>query len=507
MRLKRVRRTVGIALMGSSLLLGALTPLAASAAEGNAEDVPEETTTFEIAELKHGFWEGNPSDYGNNAVTKSYPPEAVCLVQPRFCNFPEGDADPTGGLGAQGNDLNDRIGENSGKAREQVQERDEGTPEDPVPPDTLPVSVAFGQKNYRSAVEFPLPEVPEGEDVDEFTVFLEQGNPTYSNSSPALRQAVLAGLTCARESEEEQGRCQRSEFEKVVTRSCDGETAETPEPCPREDEPLQVEMCPIVDLPETKDLDESEWEGERSQPEDTLPPVDCILGALGTIYSEVEVTQPNGEPATVTLWGFDLTFALQAWNAGEVDYAGVELRPASAENLAYGDPDPSYSKQVTFANALYYASETSKPPPPPAPFDPGPMTTGGGTTTSSGASGGSSGGDMFGTPPTPASGSPISNNSMSSQPQTTSEQPAVAEQPQTAQPETEETETLAANAPLGQPQTPWWLWLLILPFLGGAYLLQQSLAEEVAVASERRGAMTRLLERQAAHRGPDLVSN
>lgn len=503
MNFVRARRTAGLSLMLSSLVVGLLMAPAAIAAEGDPEDVPEETTSYSFTEEgeipRMGFWEGNPSDYGNNAVTKQYPPEAVCLVQPQFCNFPEGEEDPSGDLqlGEEGNDLNDDVGETSGDTQEGVREQDDGKPEDPVPPDTLPVSVAFGQKNYRSAIEFPLPEVPEGQVVEEFLVFLEQGNPTYSNSSPALRQAILAGLTCARG-------CDQDEFEKVVTRSCEGGTSDTPEPCPREEEPLQVEMCPIVDLPETE-FDDTEWEGERSQVEDTLPAADCVFGDLATIYPDVEVTRPDGTTATVTLWGFDMTFAMQAWNTGEVPYAGVAVLPASAENLAYGDPDPSYSKQVTFANAIYYASATAPPPAPVQPFDPGPSTASGGATTSTGSTGGSSSGGLFGTPPTPTSGSPISDSTGT--PQTTTEEPVVAEGNESAQSEPDQTEMLAAYAPLGEPETPWWVWLLVLAFLGGAYLFQQSLAEQPAMASQRSGAMTRLLERQAAQREPDLVTN
>ena len=505
MQLKRVRKVLGITLMGSSLLLGALTPLAASAAEG--EEVPEQTTGFTLGSEeipRMGFWNSDPSDYGDNAVTKQYPPEAVCLVQPQFCNFPEGEDDPSGDLELGGtlNDTNEQINDGSQELQGEVQGNDPGPPEDPVPPDTLPVSVAFGQKNYRSAIEFPLPDVPEGEEVEEFVVLLEQGNPTYSNSSPALRQAVLAALTCARD-------CDQDEFEKVVTEDCQEETSGTP--CPREESPLLVEMCPIVDGRET-DFDDTDWEGERAQPEETFPAVDCLFGDLGTPIPGVQITRPDGSEAEVTLWSFDLTFAMQAWNSGDIPYAGVALRPGAAENLAYGDPDPSFSKQVTFANAVYYASTTAEPAPPLQTFNPGTSTPSSGASGSTGSTGSTSseGGELFGTPPTPASNSPIADDAVAPQPETSQEQPAVAEQPQTAQPQPqagEQPQTLAANAPLGQPESPWWTWLLVVPFLGGAFLLQQSLAEQVAVATDRSGAMTRLLERQAAEREPDLVSN
>lgn len=502
MRSRRMRRIVGMGIMGASLLVGALSPLAASAAEGDPEDVPEETTSFTLGSEeipRMGFWNGDPTDYTNNLLTKQFPPEILCLVLPQACFFPEDDS-PQGQLGGLGNDLNDTVDDTLQGTLGTVQEADPGLPADPVPPDSLPVSVALGHANHRSAIEFPLPDIPEGEEVESFTLFLEQGNPTYHNSSPALRQAVLAGLTCARE-------CATEEFEKIVTKSC-SEDAEVPGPCLREDAPLLVEMCPIVDDPST-DFDDRKWDGARSQDEETVPAAECLFGDLGTLYSGVQVTRPDGSTAEVTLWGFDLTLALQAWNRGDIPYAGVLLRPGAAENLAYGDPDPTFNKQVTFQNAVYYAAASAAPPQPIS-FDPPPATSGGGTTaattSTSGSSGSGSGGDLFGTPPTPVSNSPIAQTS---QPQPTADQPAVAEQPQTAKPEGtgEQTETLAANAPLGQPETPWWLWLLVIPFIGGAWLLQHSLAEEMAAATRQEGAMTRLLERQATQREPDLVTN
>lgn len=409
MRSGRVRRIVGMGLMTSSLLVGALSPLAASAAEGDPEDVPEETTSFTLGSEeipRMGFWNGDPTDYTNNLLTKQFPPELLCLVLPQVCSFPEDDS-PQGQVGGLLNDVTDTVDDTLQTTLGIVQEADPGLPADPVPLDSLPVSVALGHANYRSAIELPMPDIPEGEEVESFTVFLEQGNPTYHNSSPALRQAVLALVTCARE-------CSQEEFEKIVTQSC-SEDSEIPGPCLREDTPLLVEMCPVVDDPST-DVDDSQWESGRSQDEETLPPTDCLYGDLGTIYSDVQVTRPDGSTAEVTLWGFDLTLAMQAWKSGEVPYAGVVLRPGAAENLAFGDPDPTFNKQVTFQNAVYYAL-ASAPPPQPISFDPPPAPSGGSaaattTTSTTGSSGsGSFGGDLFGTPPTPVSNSPIAQTS------------------------------------------------------------------------------------------------
>lgn len=512
MTLQRARRTFGLGLMVSSMLLAVVSPLAASAAEG---DVPEERTTVAAEDIsRQAFWNGKTSEAIPTAVTKQFPPEAVCLVAPQACNFPTGDEDPTAGsdptggaitgllngddedpgepgLGALGNELIAQINEQYTGGVGQLQEADPGAPADPVPPGALPVSVAFGQAHYRAAIQFALPAVPEGDRVDEFTVYFPQGNPTFSNASPALRQAVLATLTCARETETgfvkppdaEVGRCEMAEFEKV---------AADPANDLRDDTPLPFQLCPVGPDPVSGE-DAPTWVEGASQSEDDLPTANCLLGSLG---EELEL---DG----TTYWAFDLSLAMAAWADGTLPYEGMVFLPGAAENFAFGDPETTYNKQVTLMNeGIQYAFATSPKPAPPAPFTPPPTTT---TTNTAAPPATSGGGDLFGTPPTPAANSPVSVPQSSTPPATTTEQPAVAggnDAPAVSQPNQEVVAQPAAT-PGG---SDWYVWLLLIPFLLGAYLLSRSLEEEAVLVAERGGgAMTRLLERQAAQRGPDLV--
>lgn len=486
MNFERARRTAGLWLMFSSLVVGILAAPAAVAAEG--DQVPEDREEVEVS--RYAYWNADNSKYSNNTATSQFPPEAVCLVQPTACYFPEGDQDPTGeaptgsldpfaeegeetddGLGALGNSATGEANEQEQELLATMAENDEGVPPaDPVPSDSYPVSIAFGEANYRSAIEFDLPTVPEGQQLDSLTMVLTQGDPSYSNESPAFRQAVLAALTCASENEESPfGRCTPEEFEKIPDRELRG------------DEALQIEACPIT----------GEWEEGTSQDEDDLPEVNCLYTTAGI---EVPVDDET------TLWVFDLSFMALAWYGGEIEPNGILLRPGAAENFAYGDSETTYSKQVTFQPTVEIAATTSEEPAPP-PSLPPVQGTGSGSTGST---------DVF-APPPPTSSQPVNmpSGGTSTPPQGSDQAPVVSE-PGTEQPAGgemgEQPATLAAGTPLGEPETPWWLWLLIVPFLGGAWLMSRALEEQAAVATQRSGAMTRLLERQAAQQAPDLVT-
>ena len=495
-RFQRARGRIGAALMAASLLVG-IVAAPAAVAEG---ELPEERQ--EVTVEREGFWNADYSKYSKNAATKQFPPEAVCLVQPTACFFPEGGGDPsaplptgsitgaapsedcardTGGLGAVGNTLTCEIDQAMRGFLTTLAENDEGyPPADPVQPDTLPVSVAFGQPNYRSAVDIELPSIPAGDQVDSFTMVLTEEQPTYSNESPAFRQAVLAALTCASENEASPiGRCTQEEFEKIANTCPDTEDGV---PCLVYDKHLTVEACPII----------SDWEGTESQDEDTLPEVDCLYSAVGT-----PVTTDDG-----TFWVFDLTFAAQAWYAGDIAENGLLLRPGAAENFAYGDPETTYSKQVTFANVVQAAVTSSEAPPAPPPFSAPSFDSG-----SSGSFGSDTGSFGSGGFSAPASSTPMSSPTTSTP---MADSPAVSDTP-VEQPATageEQPVTLAAGTPLGQPTSPWWLWAMVPMFLAGAWLLSRSLTETAVAGAATRGggAMTRLLERQAAVRGDGLVT-
>lgn len=475
MKLQLARRTVGIALMGGSMLLGALTPMVAAAAEGDAQ-VPEETQAVEVE--RRAFWNADNSKYADNVATRQFPPEAVCLVQPDACFFPEGEQDPSGdlGLGTTLNETTATINSTEQELLATIAENDTGAPADPVPPDNAPVSIAFGKTNYRAALEFPLPELPAGEELTSFEVVLQEAQPTYASESPAFRQAVLASLTCASENEESPlGRCTQEEFEKAAEKE------------PLADTPLTVEACPIV----------GEWEAGRSQDEDTIPEVDCLFTAVGE----------RVETADGAAWVFDLTFAAQAWYGGTLDANGILLRPGAAENFAYGDPETTYSKQVTFSPDVQVAAASSEP----VTFEPPPTTTGTSGSTGSTSTAPPPSTNSTAPPPAPTSSGSLGTTTPPSS--SMAEEPAVSEpapQPAAPQPQSageQQPETLAAGAPLGQPSTPGWTWpALALAFLGGGWLLMQSLQETAVAATERTGAMSRLLERRAAERQPDLVT-
>lgn len=491
--LQRVRRTIGVALMTASLALGVLlAPVAV------AEEVPEETQEATVTRM--GYYSGDQSNYSDNVATRQFPPEPVCLVEPRACFFPTGEGDPSsdlptgaltgmlpedlpgdcatdqGGVGAIANSAFCQLDAGLRELLRMIAANDQAPEPNPLLSGTLPVSVLFGQPYHRSALEIELPELPEGETVDSFTMVLTQGQPTFANESPAFRQAVLAALSCASENEESPlGRCTIEEFEKLLDTDLTN------------DSPVLVEACPIV----------GDWEAGEGVDEDEIPEVDCLFAASGV--------KVEGEDA----WVFDLTFAAQAWYDGTFPNKGLLLRPGAAENLAYGDPEVTYSKQVTFDGAVQVAMASSEG------FS---STTS--TTDNSFANDTSTGTTGTTAPPPPTtSTAPQTQSGGSVTPPSTS-QPATTQQPTVEQPESsapapetaqptqqaEQPQTLAAGTPLGEPENQWWLWLLVIPFLGGAFMLARSLEEEAVAATSRSGAMTRLLERQAAARSDDLVT-
>lgn len=451
------KRRIGAVMMASSLLTGAAVATLTPA-------VAEEAETQDAAITKRGFYAAPLSDVIPQTVLKGFPPQVVCLVIVKSCTGQFHESQPEGlkeGYGDLRGGVSDGMSE--------VQGRDPGEPASPIPPDHHPVSITAGNARYRSAVLFELPSVAEGDQVDSFQLILKEAQPTGGISSPALRQAVLAFMTCARG-------CQGDQFEKILTSE------------PVERAPLGIEACPIVDDP-TTERNETDWQAERSQSEGELPAADCVLGGSGQ-------RQEDGT------WVFDLTFAMEAWNDGELPNAGVLIRPQSAPNFAYGDPDSSFNKQVTFAPELQYRIATSEEP---APIDnPFGSPSGGGEGFSGdgGTSGASTGGSSGGF--TTTGGSTGGNVSTFSAPADSAggdSAPVVAESGGgDGAPAASgfDSEPVAAGNEEG-PGSAWYVWLLVPVFLGGMWMTAQTLtAEPQAVAAGRSGAMTRLLERQQA---------
>ncbi|MDX1659628.1 MAG: hypothetical protein R3343_12470 [Nitriliruptorales bacterium] len=477
-------RRIGVALMAASLAIATVLatggPVSAQEAEQLPEDAKEATVT------KAGFYDAPLSDVIPPSVLESFPPQVLCLVVVKAC---------TGDLHEdQPDQVNEGFDTVTGGVEEgtgTTQENDPNEPASPVPPESLPVSVTTGQDRYRSAVAFELPSVPSGHQVDSFKVYLSESQPTGGISSPALRQAVLAGLTCARTSddsfvsnlEEETGQevpeqfadlrsCQQSQFEKILTQD------------PIEQNPLGLEMCPIADNPSTEDKN-AEWEGERSQDPDNIPETDCFLGA-------------NGKRLEDGTWEFDMTFALDAWSSGEIPNQGVLVVPQGAPNFAFGDPDSSFNKQVTFEQSVQYTIATSEEPDPV-----GFPSSDFGSTSSS-----SSGSSSFSAPSGGTSGNVESFSAPANEEPQSEPAPEVATNTGTEQ--QPNTEPVAAG-PQEQPGAAWYTWLLAPVFLGGAYLTAQSLTAPAASAlasGPKEGAMTRLLQQQgssAASNGPQLA--
>jgi hypothetical protein len=187
-----------------------------------------------------------------------------------------------------------------------------------VPPDSLPIGMLSGNPRYYSALEFSVPVIAVDEEFSRFELVLHE-NPSGGNvafESPAFRQAVLAAFVQVRNQSPQPF---IDLFNAIVSQ-------DVPLVNPA---PTGIEACPIVER----------WEGQRDQSADVLPEIDCIFGSTGQFDEETDT------------WTFDLTFAVQAWESGDLDANGILLRPVGAENLAYGDPDLSTNYMLNLSSA------------------------------------------------------------------------------------------------------------------------------------------------------------
>lgn len=436
-RIRRTRR-LGVSLMGTSLLAGAvLTAVSPAAVAQEGPSKPETTTPVELE--KTAYYSYPVNEAAPNTLTSEFPPGVVCIVRPEAC--PES-LDP--------------VGEGVEGAIGAVEENEPDSPQDAVPPGTLPVGVYGGAIRYESAIKFPTPDVGD-EQVDSYTLVMSHEQPTYDSSSPAFRQAVLAALTCARD-------CDQDQFAKTLETS------------PLDQGVLGVEACPFT-APFSAGPSQAPPENDKG---DYAQPVDCLYGDTGTVLED-------------GTWLFDLTFAVQAWQDGSLANEGIILRPVGVENLAYGDPDPSKNSQVTFAAAGEAAQSTSPAPEPVEPFEPGPGSSGDFT-----ADGSASGGGFTSSP----SGG-ISNEVFA--PPVTAPADPGAPAPEVADGVVDgggqDTTTVVPVAGVTDegPGSAWWMWLLVPVFGGGAWVTAQSLTAEVALGTaDRSGAMTRLIAQNQA---------
>jgi hypothetical protein len=230
-------------------------------------------------------------------LTKQVPPSPVCLVAPAQVCGPEVDA------------LKATLGLNKGLPIPDVP--DFQLPQ-PVAPGTLAVGMIGGQTRYTSALRFDLPTVPENALVEKFDLVLDEGDLTFAIESPAFRGAILAGLS---QYPEQHPEALQAYLEGVAGGN----------PAVADFEPTGIEACII----------RSAWTAGASQDSTTRPAADCLLGGTG-----------QRDTAAGT-WTFDISSIVQAWVDGDAPNEGIYLGPLGAQNVAYGDPDPTTNFEIS----------------------------------------------------------------------------------------------------------------------------------------------------------------
>lgn len=441
-RARSARLRTGIALIAFALA-GALVagPVGAARAQ-EGDGVPDDARALTVE--KQATYTHNLGNAVPPSVSNTFPPQAVCLVFPDAC----------------GEDARKDITNREDLSLQDTVE--ENQPEDTVPqaapthfaaPGDLPLSILAGAKRHESAVNFTLPDVPEGHQVDEFRVYFTQTDPTFHTDSPMFRQSMVAALQLL-------VRQDPSETPKLAER----DPLAGPFPDPELFNGLEV--CPITTEFETGE-NQPGTEAPKDSTESDDATLECGFGA-------------NGIPIAVAddglVWAFDLTLAANAWVEGDLPNEGILIRPIGAPNLAHGDPDLSTSEQITLVGgeaeegAPEFSIATSAKPEPISfdGFDSGPQVQGSQAETFTEVLGGAE----------------------------TQQQPVDRPAPE---PEPAPPVQQAAPAVLsGDPVTEWWVWLLLPILLAGAYLTAQGLTAEPVLASERAGAMTRLIEARRA---------
>ena len=389
-------------------------------------------------------------------VTDSVPPQAVCVVEPALC--PEELRPLTGAL-------EDAIGT--------LQDEAPSTPIAPVQEDSIAVSYFGGHNHYESALKFELPDVPEGEEVVNFQLYLPVAQPSGDFSSPAFRDVITSVFLTISDQDP-------AAFAERLVEALQND------PLEMDNDFLRMEACALTqpfepsDAPQTQDAEE-DLPREEPHEEGELggPAVDCLLGGTGVLDEEGEH------------WVFDLTFAVDAWASGESDNHGVLISPAGVPNLAFGDPDSSTFAQIALdVTGATGEMATEEPPPPVEGLDEPGLEEPADEPADAAAP------DDFDDSPAP-SGQPANGQDLDS-PQVADEpdmgdEPSGAEpvdEPAAAAPETQ------ATTPAASPSPSPWTWLLVPVFAGGAWLVTRSLTAPVtaAAAGGHAGAMSRLIE-------------
>jgi hypothetical protein len=357
-------------------------------------------------------------------LVKQVPPAPVCLVAPAQVCGPEVDS------------LKKALGLDKGVPVPDVP--DFQLPQ-PVAPGTVPVGLIGGQTRYVSALRFELPSIPKDALVEKFDLVLDEGSLTFSIESPAFRGAVLTALSQYPEQHPE-----------AIQSYLQGLAAGNPALAGFE--PTGVEAC-ILRQPFT---------AGASQDGTKRPAADCLTGGTGK------------HDATAKTWTFDISPIVQAWVDGEPN-EGIYLGPLGAQNVAYGDPDPSTNFQVslntTSGNGPRAVTSFGDKP---ADF----------SDSGSSVLGGSLGSDL-------SVAGPVDNSNPFSAP-LGSVSPSIGGTSGTATPA-----AATRRAAQSQASSAWWLWLLIPIGVAGCYALGQALDATPQVAARRPGAMTRLVQTRA----------
>lgn len=390
-----------------------------------AQDATQDAGITRQAYFTHPATEAIPP-----LLTNGFPPATVCLVAglvgvPQLC-------------GELVRDLLDPLGLSDGLP---ILSTPDSQIVQPVLPGTTPVGMLLGQERYVSLLQFPLPVLPEGERFASFDLVLHQDGLNLALESPAFRELVFDVIAQLDERDPEL-------FLATLARVVSGELPLLTQNV------TGIEACPVLEEWNAGDAQDAALDGTR------LPDSDCIRGTTGTF-----------DPETGT-WTFDLTFAVQAWEAGDLPNQGIILRPVGAPNVAYGDPDLSTNFIVSLADgeaqpgkrpAIRFTTIVDAPPTTPTTADTVPAPTAG---------------------PLPPSGGG-----------------AVTRPPTTAPP----TTTAPVGGPLSvqwaelaattsAPRTSGWTLLWLPVAAAGAWAFGSALLARPPLTRRRPGALTQLME-------------
>ena len=386
------------------LFLGALV---AAGAAARAADAPTALTV-----TKQGYFTSKITGALPPVLVKEVPPSPVCIVLPQLCN-------------STVDGLKTALSLNDGVPLPDIP--DYLVPQ-PVIPGELPVGMIGGATRYTSAVQFTPPTLAPHAQVNKFALVVPDGTLAFSIESPAFREGILTALS--------QYPVQQPEV--IQTFVDDVTSQKTPLAA---FDPTGIQACMVT----------SAWAAGESQDPATIPTSDCVVGGTGV------------HDAAAKTWTFDITGIAQAWADGKPNM-GISLSPLGAQNVAYGDPDPSTNFILTL-NPTLTASFDVGPPVQDVPLETPPSVGG----ESLDAGGGS---DLGGAPSVSAPSGDLT---------LTPTQTGNAAGP-----------TAKAKLAAHTAGTPWWVWLIVPFVLGGAAALSTALDAVPDLATRRTGALSRL---------------